>query len=62
VAPHFAQSLARPGLVDEYRLTTHPVAVANGEPLFKDIPPPVRLELVDWKIFASATVHVFRPA
>src|SRR6266516_1992500 len=37
----FAQALARRGLVDEYRLTTHPVAVADGEPLFKDIPAPV---------------------
>jgi dihydrofolate reductase len=35
----FAQPLARLGLIDEYRLITHPVAVANGEPLFKDLSP-----------------------
>jgi dihydrofolate reductase len=58
----FAQSLARRGIVDEYRLTTHPVAVGDGEPLFKDIPAPVRLKLVDTKIFNSAAVHVFQPA
>jgi dihydrofolate reductase len=58
----FAQSLARRGIVDEYRITTHPVAVGDGEPLFKDIPAPVRLKLVDTKIFNSAAVHVFQPA
>jgi dihydrofolate reductase len=58
----FAQSLARHGLVDEYRLTTHPVAVADGEPLFKDLPGPVQLKLVDAKTFKSAVVHVFEPA
>jgi dihydrofolate reductase len=58
----FAQSLAREGLIDEYRLTTHPVAVAGGEPLFKDIPAPVRLKLVDTRPFSTAVVHVLRPA
>jgi dihydrofolate reductase len=58
----FAQSLAREGLVDEYRLTTHPVAVGAGEPLFKDIPAPVRLKLTDSKMFGSAAVHVYEPA
>ena len=58
----FAQSLARDGLVDEFRLTTHPVAVGNGEPLFKDIAAPVRLKLVDSKLFSTAAVHVLQPA
>jgi dihydrofolate reductase len=58
----FAQSLARQGLVDEYRLTVHPVAVAHGEPLFKGIPAPVRLNLVDAKTFKSAALHVLQPA
>jgi dihydrofolate reductase len=58
----FAQSLARGALVDEYRLTTHPVAVGQGEPLFKDLPGPVRLKLVDSKPFDSATMQVFQPA
>jgi dihydrofolate reductase len=58
----FAQSLARLGLVDTYRLTIHPVAVAAGEPLFKDLPTPAVLRLVESKTFSSAAVHVYEPA
>jgi dihydrofolate reductase len=58
----FAQSLARLGLVDEYRLTTHPVAVADGEPLFKELPTPALLRLVETRTFASAALHVYEPA
>lgn len=58
----FAQSLARSGLVDEYRLTTHPVAVADGEPLFKDLSAPIRLKLVESRAFTSAAMNVFEPA
>jgi dihydrofolate reductase len=58
----FAQSLARQGLIDEYRLTTHPVAVAKGEPLFKDLPAPAILKLIESTSFTSAAMHVFQPA
>jgi dihydrofolate reductase len=58
----FAQALARADLIDEYRLVTHPIAVGDGLPLFKDLPGPLRLELVDTHSFASASVHVFRRA
>jgi dihydrofolate reductase len=58
----FAQSLARQGLIDEYRLTTHPVAVAEGEPLFKDLTAPARLKLIESRTFTSAAMHVFQPA
>lgn len=58
----FAQSLARLGLIDEYRLVTHPVAVAKGEPLFKDLSSPMRLRLVETRTFTSAAVHVYEPA
>jgi dihydrofolate reductase len=58
----FGQSLAREGLVDTYRLTTHPVAVAAGAPLFKDLPAPARLKLIDTKMFSTAAVHVYEPA
>jgi dihydrofolate reductase len=58
----FAQSLTRLGLIDEYRLVTHPVAVARGEPLFKDLSSPARLELVETRTFTSAAVHVYEPA
>jgi dihydrofolate reductase len=58
----FAQSLARSGLVDQYRLTIHPVAVTKGEPLFKDLSGPALLRLVDSRTFSSAVVHVYEPA
>ena len=58
----FAQSLARSGLVDEYRLTTHPVAVADGEPLSKDLSNPAILELVESRRFTSASLQVYAPA
>jgi dihydrofolate reductase len=58
----FGQSLARSGLVDEYRLTTHPVAVGGGEPLFKELSAPVRLRHVDSKAFKTALVNIFAPA
>jgi dihydrofolate reductase len=58
----FAQSLARLGLIDEYRLTTHPVAVADGEPLFKDLSTPTLLRLVESRTFTSAALHVYEPA
>jgi len=58
----FAQSLARLGLIDEYRLITHPVAVANGQPLFKDLPTPSRLAFVEARPFRSAVLHVYEPA
>jgi dihydrofolate reductase len=56
----FVQSLAREDLVDEYRLITHPVAVGSGLPLFKDLPAPLRLELVDTKAFGSANLRIYR--
>jgi dihydrofolate reductase len=58
----FAQSLARFGLIDEYRLTIHPVAVAGGEPLFKDLSTPALLRLVEARTFTSAALHVYEPA
>jgi hypothetical protein len=38
------------------------VAVAEGGPLFKDLPAPMRLRLVDTTTFESAALHVFEPA
>lgn len=55
----FAQSLVRLGLVDEYRLVTHPVAVGEGARLFKELPAPIRLRQVETRPFESATVHVY---
>jgi dihydrofolate reductase len=59
----FAQSLAKLGLIDEYRLLTHPVLLGTGLPLFSAIPKPVDLKLVSATPFKSGTVaHVYQPA
>jgi dihydrofolate reductase len=58
-----AQSLSRLGLVDEYRLILQPVALGQGLPLFKDLPGPLRLELIEAQTYPTgATLHVYRPA
>lgn len=56
------QSLARLGLVDEYRLRIHPVALGDGLPLFKDLPHALTLRLVSATTFdTGAVVHIYRP-
>jgi dihydrofolate reductase len=57
----FARSLGRLGVVDEYRLLVHPVALGRGLPLFSELAVPVDLELVELTAFKSGTVaHVYR--
>ena len=59
----FAQSLARLGLIDEYRLLIHPVALGAGLPLFADLPTPLHLKLASTTVFTSgATAQIYRPA
>jgi dihydrofolate reductase len=59
----FAQSLTAEGLVDEYRLRVHPVALGDGLPLFPRMPSPKQLTLVEARSFPSGVVlHVYRPA
>jgi dihydrofolate reductase len=41
------QALSRLGLVDEYRLMIPPAALGAGLPLFKELPEPLHLDLVD---------------
>jgi dihydrofolate reductase len=58
----FAQSLARLGLVDEYWLLVHPLALGAGLPMFKDLEHPIELKLVDVKAFPSGRIHkTYRP-
>ena len=58
----FDQSLTRLGLVDEYRLMVQPAALGNGLPLFKDLPSPLHLELVEATTYASGVaIHIYRP-
>jgi dihydrofolate reductase len=59
----FGRSLVREGLVDEYHLIIHPVALGNGLPLFSDLPQPMDLKLVASKSFATGAVaQTYRPA
>lgn len=57
----FARSLVRLGLVDEYRLLVHPVALGRGLPLFADLDRRLDLKLTEAIAFRSGTVaHVYR--
>jgi dihydrofolate reductase len=58
----FMQSLAATGLIDEYYLLTHPVALGRGLPLFSGLAAPLDLQLVDVKSFpGGAIAHVYQP-
>ncbi len=59
----FAQSLVREGLVDEYELIVHPVALGRGLPLFSDLAQPMDLTLVRSRAFdTGAVAQTYRPA
>jgi dihydrofolate reductase len=51
-----AHSLIRERLVDEYRLTVHPVALGQGLPLMQGLPEPQRFEMVSSTTYADGTV------
>jgi len=58
----FMQSLAATGLIDEYYLLTHPVALGRGLPLFSALTAPLDLKLVAVKPFpGGAIAHVYQP-
>jgi dihydrofolate reductase len=58
----FDQALSRLGLVDEYRLMIQPAALGAGLPLFKDLPAPLQLVLVEATTYSTGVaVHVYRP-
>ena len=58
----FAQALSRRGLVDEYRLVIQPAALGAGLSLFRDLPEPLHLELIDARTYPTGTaIHVYRP-
>jgi dihydrofolate reductase len=52
----FAQSLVATGLIDEYRLVIHPVALGQGQPLFSALRSPVDLRLISSTPFGSGVV------
>ena len=54
-----AQTFVRLGLVDEYVLMVHPVAIGDGQRVFRDR---VNLELVSAKAYQSGVIRVcYRP-
>lgn len=56
-----ARSMIELGLVDEYRLVMHPVALGVGVPLFAQVRRPIRFEVLQRIEFHSgACVHVMR--
>jgi dihydrofolate reductase len=58
----FLQSLIALGLVDEYRLLVHPVALGSGPRLFPESVRSMDLTLVEAHIFPSgATAQVYHP-
>jgi len=58
----FAQSLVRTGLIDEYRLLVHPVALGRGLSLFPTMSPALHLRLAGTTSFPAGTVaQVYRP-
>ena len=57
------QSLIRERLVDELRLTVHPVALGDGLPLLAGLPEPQRFELVSATTYADGSIaQVLRPS
>src|SRR5919112_869077 len=54
--PDFAQSLTRSGLVDEYQLSTVPVAIGAGRSPFATLDEHLKLDVVDEKRFRSGAL------
>lgn len=46
------------GLVDEFRLSIHPVVLGKGKPLFNDIKQRLNLKMVSTRTFSSGVVQI----
>jgi len=58
----FARSLAAHGVIDEYRINVHPVALGDGMPLLRGHDGPLPLELVASTAWADGvTTHTYVP-
>ena len=56
--PTIAAEFIRRGLVDEYRLVVHPVALGAGTPYFPRLERPVGLRLTETRAFRSGAVYL----
>src|SRR5438309_11982020 len=54
--PDFAKSLTRLGLVDEYQLTTVPIAIGAGHSPFAELGEHLQLDVVDEQHFKSGAL------
>jgi dihydrofolate reductase len=54
--PGFARSLTRLGLVDEFQLSTVPIAIGAGRSPFADLKEHLKLEVVDEQRFRSGAL------
>ena len=56
----FAQALVQTGLIDEFWLARHPVAIGQGLGLFSGLKIPMHLKLIETETFSAGTVaHVY---
>lgn len=59
----FARSLIAQGLVDQYALMMHPIALGKGLSIFADLAMPMPLKLLRSKAFPLGSVaQMYRPA
>jgi dihydrofolate reductase len=54
--PDFAKSLTRLGLVDEYQLSTIPIAIGAGHSPFADLDEHLKLDVVEEERFRSGAL------
>src|SRR5436305_4985981 len=54
--PTFAKSLTRSGLVDEYQLTTVPIAIGAGRSPFAELETQLKLDVVEEERFGSGAL------
>jgi dihydrofolate reductase len=58
----FMRSLIATGLIDEYRVVTHPIVLGEGLPIFNGVLRPMDLKLLDVKVFPGGVVtHSYGP-
>lgn len=46
------------GLIDQYRVSVHPIALGSGMPLFDNLKERIRLNLIKTNVFKSGVVQL----